>query len=78
MKKIRARGRAEGMHPQLLIVYCLRQNGLRQLSTVASSCQSARPLEIILRESILPNTASFQTNLSSFGVIGMVYLKLPP
>ena len=73
-----ARGRAEGMHPQLLDRLLLTPeriaaivDGARQVANLPD------PLEIILRESTLPNGIHLKQITVPFGVVGIVYEARP-
>ncbi len=73
-----ARGRADGMHPQLLDRLLLNEariagmaNGARQVANLPS------PLGIILRESTMANGLHLQQKTVPFGVVGMVYEARP-
>ena len=73
-----ARGRAEGMHPQLLDRLLLTPeriaaivDGARQVASLPD------PLEIILRESTLPNGLHLKQITVPFGVVGIVYEARP-
>lgn len=72
------RGRAEGMHPQLLDRLLLNParvegiaNGARQVAQLPS------PLGITLRESTMANGLHLQQVSVPFGVVGMVYEARP-
>ena len=73
-----ARGRAEGMNPQLLDRLLLTPQRIREISDGARQVANLPdPLGLTLRESTLPNGLHLKQVTVPFGVVGMVYEARP-